>query len=418
MRKLSTLTRDSIINLIGSIIPVAIAVPCFAIMARTLSPAQFSLVLLAWAMVGYAGILDLGLSRAVVTAIAEVRSDADMCRQIISTALFVVIIISVIGAILLSAMSGIIVLKIIKVAPSLLDEAILGFRVVAFTIPFLLFYLIVQGYWDGMEQFIEANFQRTISGSLPLFLATAAILVHRSFYAAMLGVLIGRLIVFALILFRKNFYRKLTLNSVNRQVIQRLISFGGWVTLSNSISPIMGYLDRYILAYARSGQIVSFYAAPSEIVLKMLVAPQAVTRSMYPKLIAAESLKDRHKILISSYKLILLICIPSAAIILLIAPTLLKLWLGSVYATESTQALRVLAVGFLACSIAQVPFCHIQACGKPKITAAIHLAEVLPFVVGAYLLAREFGVIGIAIAWSSRCILDMLILVYFSRRLQ
>jgi O-antigen/teichoic acid export membrane protein len=406
------------INLVGSIIPVVIAVPCFAIMARTLSPAQFSLVLLAWAMVGYAGILDLGLSRAVVTVIAEVRSDPNMRREVISTALLVVTIVSVIGAIVLSALSDTIVLKLIKVAPNLVDEAVHGFRIVALTIPFLLFYLIVQGYWDGMEEFIEANYQRTISGSLPLFLATLGILLHKSFYTAMIGVLIGRVMVFALILFRKNFHQMLSFNDVSRPIIRRLISFGGWVTLSNSISPIMGYLDRYILAYARSGQIVSFYAAPSEVVLKMLVAPQAITRSMYPKLIAADTEANRQKILISSYKLILLICLPTTAIIMLFAPILLKLWLGPVYAAESALALRVLAVGFLACSIAQVPFCHIQARGKPKITAAIHLAEVLPFIAGAYLLAREFGVPGIAIAWSVRCVVDMLILSYFSRQLK
>jgi O-antigen/teichoic acid export membrane protein len=416
-KKFSALTQDSLINLIGSIIPVAAAVPCYAVMARMLSPAQFSLVLLAWALVGYAGILDLGLSRAVVTVVAEVRSNANVRRQVVSTALCLAISMGLLGAIILHAFAQTLVVDLLKVAPENSQDAIEGFRIVAITIPFLLFYLIVQGYWDGLEVFIESNLQRTISGSLPLLLATMSIFIHCSFKAAMLGLLVGRVIVFFVILFRQKFYQLLSFGFVSKQIARRLIAFGGWITLSNTISPIMGYLDRYILALAKTGQIVSFYAAPAEIVLKMLVVPQSITRSMYPKLISANSSEERQRLLISSYKLILSLCVPATSIILLFAPQILELWLGQVYAKESTTALRILAVGFLSCSVAQVPFCHIQARNQPRVTTFIQLAEVVPFVICAYLMARKYGVTGIALTWSIRCSVDLIILWFFSRRI-
>lgn len=412
----SSLTRDSFINLAGALLPVVVAIPCFAILARVLTPEQFSLLLLAWALVGYAGILDLGLSRAVVTVIAEVRDDANLMRQVVSTALVMVSTVSVVGAALLAIFSPNIVMDIIKVTPALQPDAVQGFRVVALTIPCLLIYLIVQGYWDGMEQFLEANMQRALSGSLPLLLATGAAFLDKNFHAAMVGLFAGRAFVLLVILLRHRFFRLFSPHAVRRDILRRLLSFGGWVTVSNTISPIMGYLDRYILAFARTANIISFYAVPSELVLKMLVAPQAITRSMYPKLIVAGSPAARLQLLHASYRLVLIVCIPATLIILAGAPMLLTLWLGEVYAAQSTLALRILALGFLACAIAQVPFCHIQARGKPAITAALQVAEVLPFVATAYYLSKHFGVPGAAAAWSARCIIDMLMLIHFSRR--
>ena len=97
---------------------------------------------------------------------------------------------------------------------------------------------------------------------------------------------------------------------------------------------------------------------------------------------------------------------------------LLGFWLGENYALEGSTLLRILLVGFFFNSLAQIPFSRIQAFGKSKLTAYIHIFEILPYLIILFLFIHSFGLIGAAIAWSLRVILDYLMLEYFSKKLE
>ena len=102
---------------------------------------------------------------------------------------------------------------------------------------------------------------------------------------------------------------------------------------------------------------------------------------------------------------------PVVTFLVVCAGPLLQLWLGSAYAARSTTAFEVLAVGVLINGLAHLPYAYLLGSGRPDLPAKFHLIE-LPFygVIG-WLLIRQFGITGAALAWTIRVTLDAALLV-------
>jgi O-antigen/teichoic acid export membrane protein len=63
-----------------------------------------------------------------------------------------------------------------------------------------------------------------------------------------------------------------------------LFHFGGWLTVSGLISPLMVSMDRFLVGIFLSMTNVAYYATPFEVVTKIKVIPSAITAVMFPAL--------------------------------------------------------------------------------------------------------------------------------------
>ena len=64
-----------------------------------------------------------------------------------------------------------------------------------------------------------------------------------------------------------------------------------------------------------------------------------------------------------------------------------------------------------------VPSTLIQASGNPKLTALFHLFELILYVFTLWWLAKNFGLIGAALAWVARQAVDLLLLHFAANKL-
>lgn len=69
------IARNSIINLIGGILPLVPAIIATPFLLRALGFDRFGFLALAWALVGYLTLFDFGVGRALTRAIAECLGD-------------------------------------------------------------------------------------------------------------------------------------------------------------------------------------------------------------------------------------------------------------------------------------------------------------------------------------------------------
>jgi O-antigen/teichoic acid export membrane protein len=408
--------RHSGLNLAGAVAPMLVGVLCLGILARALSTTDFSLLLLLLALVGYAGVLDLGVSRAVVVLVSEQAGNADACRNVLRTAFLCGSGLGLLVALLVVAAATPLVDGLLGLEGMSADGAVSGFRIAALTIPILIGSLAVQGYLDGRQQFLEANVQRFLSGSLPMVGASAWMVLDRSLQGAMTGFLVGRAIALAIMLARARILRDLVAGRFSKDLMAELLGYGGWVTVSGVVSPLMGYLDRFILAASRGADVVAYYAAPAEAVFRMLVVPTAITRSLFPKLSSQSDTRLVSGYLSETNRLIALSCLPLAAVVLVAAGPILTLWLGADLAGGASGAFRILALGFIPAAFAQVPFTRLLAARRPDLVAKLHMAELLPFLALSYYLGLNFGPAGSAAAWSIRNLADYLILNLLAAR--
>ena len=410
-----SLIRNSAWNLAGFAIPVIIAIPAIGFLARALGVEKFGIFTLAYAVVGYASIFDAGLSRAVIRAVAMNSSDEPKLIKILGTSTIAVIGLSVVAAVSLF-LSANKLPEILLISAESQSDAALGFKLLSLVIVPYLLSTVWFSYLEGESEFRKLNVLKTVTGISISVFPVLGVLYEPTFTLAVLGLLLGRVFT-ALIAYCYGLgkYRK-SIFLMDIKTLKELLSFGGWITVSNVLSPVMVYFDRFFISSVVGAQSVAFYTAPAEAIARLLVVPMAVAKVIFPKLSARHA--DAHAQTVLAYKLLSAFSTLLAIFVCVFAKEIMLYWMGPSYVGDSVLVLQILAVGFVFNAIAQIPFAQVQAAGYSKITAFIHLAEVVPYLILLYWLVHEYSYIGAAIAWSIRVSIDLMLLAYFARKIK
>jgi O-antigen/teichoic acid export membrane protein len=195
--------------------------------------------------------------------------------------------------------------------------------------------------------------------------------------------------------------------------VKPLGKFGGWMTVSNIISPLMSYLDRFFIGAAISIAAVTYYATPYEMITKLSIIPGALVITLYPTFasIHLEDCNRAMRLLFTGMKysfiaLIIIICFAVC-----FSKEILSIWLGKEFSDRSSSVLQWLAIGVLVNGIAQLPYVLLQGVGRPDITAIIHLCELIIYLPVLWWMLSLHGIVGAAIAWTLRVFIDLMLLL-------
>jgi O-antigen/teichoic acid export membrane protein len=195
-----------------------------------------------------------------------------------------------------------------------------------------------------------------------------------------------------------------------RDEVAELIRFGGWVTVSGVISPLLVSFDRFAVGAVLGGASVGFYVIGFNLVSQLQSVPSALARAMFPRF-AELSAEESHKKAGSAFLVLLAVLTPMTVLAMLLVLPFLNLWLGEQVGSITGPITVVLLLGFWANSLAFLNFSRIQAMNRPDLTAKTHLLEVVPYVLLLWFALREWGLTGAAIAWTARVVVDFLILL-------
>ncbi|WP_339026176.1 flippase [Leclercia pneumoniae] len=406
-----SLIRNSIWNIMGYAIPSVVAIPALGYLARALGTQQFGLFTLALAIVGYASIFDAGITRSVIREISFFRDDIVERKKIVTTSFICMLFMGLFGFVILLILSPLSVelLNVKTVNGSIVENSVI---VVGLCIPVFLINQLFMGFMEGEEKFGYVNTQKIIANIFIAGMPALFVFYQKNLNFAVYGLFCGRIIgmLLAIYLSRLNFIVKEL--HFHKNVFYRLLKFGGWITVSNIISPIMTIADRFILSHLLGANNIAFYTAPSEGVARLTIIPAALSRAIFPKLSYAKSQRERKKHQRLGYILLILTCLPVALFVFIFASNILGLWMGNAFsAPEPTNILRILVIGFVFNSLAQIPFASIQAKGKAQYTAVIHLIELVPYIYLLFYMISKHGLIGVAYAWLARTFVDFLLLL-------
>src|SRR5439155_14462406 len=162
-----------------------------------------------------------------------------------------------------------------------------------------------------------------------------------------------------------------------RSAASPLLRFGGWMMVTNVVSPLLVTLDRFLIVALVSVTAVAYYGTPFEVVIKFLLLPSALMGVMFPAFSASFAHdSERTAILFRRCaKSLFLVLFPVMLCTVALAQDGLKLWLGSEFAQHGFRVLQILAVGVFINSLANVPFAFLQGVGRPDLSATLHLIE-------------------------------------------
>ena len=202
--------------------------------------------------------------------------------------------------------------------------------------------------------------------------------------------------------------------AVERRNERRTLStFGGWVTVSGIVSPLMNEIDRVGLGVLVPIAIVAHYAAAWEVVSKTWLITAALTPVLLPALAAARADRDTEAVLLrNGLRGLAVVVVPLLALLVVVASPGLSWWLGETMSRQAAPVLRVLAVAMFANVVAQVALTMIQARGRADLPAKFHLMELPVYVLMLWWLAGRYGAMGAATAWGMRALIDTALLLW------
>lgn len=416
------LARNTIWNLIGNGAPMVVAVFCIPILIRALGRDRFGVLTLAWALIGYASLFDLGLGRALTQLVAKklgTGKDHEV-PALFWTSVLLMLLLGLMGAAALLGISPWLVHHALKIPEALQSETLLAFYLLGLSVPVVITTAGLRGLLEAHQRFKLINALRIPMGVFT-FLGPLLTLPFSKSLVPVVATLVGGRIVACMAHLLLCFHvlpvprQRFTWE---RAAVGPLLRFGGWMTVSNVISPLMVTLDRFLIGALVSMTAVAYYATPYEVVTKFWLLSGALMGVMFPAFSTSFAQdRDRTALLFGrSVKSLLLILFPIMLCTVVLAQDGLKLWLGPEFAQNSFRVLQWLAVGVFLNSLAHVPSALLQGVGRPDLTAKLHLIE-LPVYMGLlWWLIGARGIEGAAIAWTARVTVDALFLFGLARR--
>jgi O-antigen/teichoic acid export membrane protein len=406
------LVKNTVINALAFVIPGLIFIPAAAFLSRTLGVEQFGLLLLMYSIMGYSGIFDAGMTRAVIRKIAQSKSIINE-QCVMGTSIVAVLLLSIIPTALLFIFAKNIV-QWLSVSEEHVNVGIQSIQLLSLIVPFYLFSAVAFAYLEGKEQFLKLSIFRATTGSVLAGAPALMVYYDGTLTDAVIGMFAARILTTIVAFVSLNQALRIKDLKFSRKMLIDLVSFGGWISLSNIISPLMAYMDRFFLSNVSGVGKAAFYIAPSELIEKLTVIPVSLSRVLFPFFSRIGSHKHHEeKVLIGLGFFLIIILLP----IYYFSGHILDLWLGPPYGAESSSVLRILLCGFFFNALALIPFSAIQAKGLAKTTALLHLAEFVPYSLLLFYLIHEMGLIGAAFAWSIRVTIDFACLLYISKNI-
>ncbi len=414
------LTHNTILNLSGKVLPLLAGLISIPILIRKLGADEFGLLSIAWMVVGYFSLFDLGLGRSLAKLISEniARGDNENISILSGTAQLMLLGFGLTGG-AVSAVSAPWIIEHLKIPAHLQHEALWTLYILAISIPFVVNTSGLRGILAAYQRFGLIN-----AIQIPLgvwtFIGPLAVLYFSHNLSIIVSVLVlGRLVALCAYIFACSRVTPVFYNfAVSRSAIKHILNLGGWMTVSNIIGPIMQYMDRFFIGAWISMAAVAYYTTPYEIVTKLSIFPQALMGVLFPafsyalvqKRVYAANLVGR------ALNYLFLLIFPPVFVIVVFAHEGLFWWVGSEFADHGTLVMQWLAIGVLLNTPAHVAFSLIQSDGRADWTAYLHLAELTIYLPVLWWLTNNYGIAGAAFAWTARVALDTVILFLMANR--
>lgn len=412
--------RGVLFSLIGAGAPAVLALLFLPRIAGALGTERFGILALAWTVIGYASFLHLGLGRAVArdTAAGAAPRGTALAETVWTAALMTLAAGTAAGALLFAFAPSLV--GLLSVPAAMEHEAAMAVRVLACALPFTVSTPVLSAVLEARRRFDLVS-AVVVPSAVLTYLGPVVALEWTGGLVPLVAVLAAtRVLAWTgyLGLALREAPELRTPPAFRRHAAVPLLTFGGWTTVSAAVSPLLVYLDRFVVGGLVSAAAVAYYSTAQEAVLRMGVVSGAVVGVLFPAFARAEQ-GDGDRLaglLESGVDAVLLLVLPLTLLIAAFAGDLLHVWMGPAYGAAGEPVLAWLAVGLLVNGLAKVPSSMIQAVGRPDLTARLHLVE-LPIFVGVLaVMVWEFGVAGAAVAWVARASADAAALYWIACR--
>ncbi len=370
-----------------------------------LGPELFGILALVQVTAGFAGLLNLGIGRALTKYVSELywKNDYQAINQLFQTAWATCVMAGSVGLLVLIGPRETIGRLFFRGGPEV--NSVVGFAiyVAAFGLFTSMLLEAITAIPVAAQRFGVCNIIGVLTGAVRC-LGPVIVLACGYSIRGVLSVILASnvLSVVAFAVLSRRLVPGLSLwPSFRVDAFRKLFSFSLPLLLSALFSLIIARIDRFILAYYMPLAAVTFYTLPSSISEKASLGVANITSVVFPFTSELHSMgaHDRvHELYLRSTKILTLVTLPITVILLAVPGPILRYWLGPEYAAQGAVTLTLLGTATFLSAIGAVPTVTSLGVGNAWMPAAFAFASSVINLVSNLLLIPRYGINGAALA--------------------
>lgn len=393
------------------VIPAVFPILVLSISARYLPSGEFGAYLIIMTILGYSGLLELGMSRALIKQFSFEYDNPIETEITFVTGFITMLWLGVTAIVLLLAginLAG-------ETYSGVPRNIVSGVKFAAFALPSILLSQVFYAYLEGSLRYTYILKIKLICAAIEAIILISVLLWFKDLALFMLAFSFGKGLTLILLFFHCSGMKFIKVGRFSYTKLFHFLRFGGWLTLSSIIGPIMVYFDRFFVSSSLGIAYSEQYLAVSEIIIKIAIIPMAISKVVFVLMSRVSIQVNKESNL--GYGMVLVSVVPFLLLLYTFTEPILNLLISDKTTELSILAFRILCVGLFFNAIAQIPYAKLLAAGQSKITALIHLFELFPYLILLYFTISHYGLVGVAIVWALRSFIDCTLMLYCSRRM-
>jgi O-antigen/teichoic acid export membrane protein len=385
---------------------------------------SYGVVILLSTILGYLNFLDLGLSGALTRYLTECASvhDWERFRRLLWSSLIFYVSISSIVATLLVLIPSQSILHVINIPPSLHNAFMIAFLIgiAAWVIGFLT--LPPRAVLWAYHRLDMASFSVLISGALQPILTVTALFLGYGIVGVSIATLLTHVtVLITTIWMSTRLHRSWGKPIWDPQSLKPLFRHGGWLTLAQVVTQVVGSLDKILIGTYLSPASAGYYNISTSLPLKLWIIHGAFVSSAFPLIVSlkahsASSAEVFH--LVSRFaKSIILLLSPFALFFIFFGHTFLSVWINETYARNGLFCIMLASVYSLISGFSNIFHALLRAWERPDLSTKVYLFTTLGYLPLLYVLIRWLGISGGALALVVFSVIELFLILRFVQKI-
>ena len=407
--------RNVALNVAGIAVPVLVGVLTIPPLVALLGQEGFATLALGWTLVGYFSMLDLGLGKALTMHIARDGAGEASAAGLARTGRRLLLGVGLLWTVLLLALFPL-VGKYWPLLASQASSPALAWALLVLCIPFTLWFASSASLLEARSRFVEVNAVRIPMGAATYVAPLLVALATRDVAWIFGSLLAARVLAAGALAWQVRGEFAAGPAQAPPADLRGMLAFGGWMTVSQVVGPVLVYFDRFAIAAVVSAVAVTHYTVPFDVLTRLPLFPLAVMSVLFPLFVTTQPQAGTDAVARRTLRLLLLAWLPGTALAALLGPELLRLWVGAELAGASADVWQWLIVGVAVNGLAHLPLALLQSRGRTDVVAWLHLAELPVYLLAVWWALQSHGIAGAAFVWTLRVTIDAVALHLCARK--
>ncbi len=396
--------KNSTANIIGVAGLIIISFLLSPFLVQTLGDTKYGIWTIAVSFTGYMGLMDFGLSSAVIKYVSEYKGIGDQKKinSIISTSMVLFCMAS--GAIiLLSPFMADLIVNLINIDPSLSSLVHLLIIIVSFDIGIVVVGGLYRGIFGGLQQYEIINYVQIISATYKavmfyLFLTNGFELISMGYISITANLL--SILIFYIILKKTHPAVRFELKLVNKSSRSKIIRYSKHTFVGMVANQIIFYSDAFVIGYFMSAAAVTYYSIPwalSEYTKKISMAISQTYAPAISEKEATGNFDHIRTLYTSGVKYMIIISNLLSVGVMVLGGAFIAIWMGPKYRELCEQVLIILLINQYVMGPQLVSSAVLKGLAKQK---KYSYASILVSIINLFLsilLVQKWGIVGVAI---------------------